>query len=95
MTKTIKTRHYSTQHVQTLLDAGVHPLMAKLLASRGVQSPASIESALKHLIPPDLLTQNTAMAILLADLIAQQRKILVVGDYDADGATATAVAVTG
>lgn len=95
MTKIIKTRHYSTQHVQTLLDAGVHPLLAKLLAARGVQSLVSIESALKHLIPPDLLTQNTAMAKLLADLIAQQHKILVVGDYDADGATATAVAVKG
>lgn len=69
--------------------------MAKLLAARGVQSLASIESALKHLIPPDLLRQNTAMAKLLADLIAQQHKILVVGDYDADGATATAVAVKG
>ena len=95
MTKIIKIRQYSTQHVQTLLDAGVHPLLAKLLAARGVQSLVSIESALKHLIPPDLLTQNTAMAKLLADLIAQQHKILVVGDYDADGATATAVAVKG
>jgi single-stranded-DNA-specific exonuclease len=95
MTKTIKTRHYAAQHVQTLLDAGVHPLMAKLLAARGVQSPASIECALKHLIPPDVLTQNTTMAKLLADLIAHQHPILVVGDYDADGATATAVAVKG
>lgn len=95
MTKTIKTRDYSIQYAQTLADAGVHPLMAKLLAARGVQSQASMESALKYLIPPDLLTQNTAMAQHLADLIAQQRKILVVGDYDADGATATAVAVKG
>lgn len=95
MTKTIKTRDYSIQNMQTLLDAGLHPLMAKLLAARGVQSSASIESALKYLIPPDLLSQNTVMAKLLADLIAQHRKILVVGDYDADGATATAVAVKG
>lgn len=95
MTKTIKTRHYSAQSVQTLLDAGVQPLMAKLLAARGVQSQASIESALKYLIPPDLLMQNTAMAQCLAELIVQQRSILVVGDYDADGATATAVAVKG
>lgn len=95
MTKTIKTRHYSAQSVQTLLDAGVQPLMAKLLAARGVQSQASIESALKYLIPPDLLTQNTAMAQCLANIIVQQQKILVVGDYDADGATATAVAVKG
>lgn len=95
MTKTIKTRNYSAQSVQALVDAGVHPLMAKLLAARGVQSQTSIEGALKHLIPPDLLMQNTAMAQCLAELIVQQRNILVVGDYDADGATATAVAVKG
>lgn len=95
MSKLIKTRHYSTENAQMLVDAGVHPLLAKLLAARGVDSQVSMESTLKHLIPPHLLMQNTAMAKCLAELIAQQRKILVVGDYDADGATATAVAVKG
>jgi single-stranded-DNA-specific exonuclease len=95
MSKVIKTRSYSLGQAQQLADAGVHTLLAKLLASRGVASQTELESGLKHLIPPSQLLHSHGMAQHLADCILQQRKILVVGDYDADGATATAVAVKG
>ena len=78
-----------------LIEAGISPLLAKLYAARGVVSANELDVALGHLIPPEQLTNNTQMAKLLADAIAEKKSILVVGDYDADGATATAVAVKG
>jgi single-stranded-DNA-specific exonuclease len=81
MPKIIKTRVFQTQLAQQLADAGVHPLLARLLAARGVESQEGMDSALKHLIHPNQLLHNDDMAQRLADCIGQQRKILVVGDY--------------
>jgi single-stranded-DNA-specific exonuclease len=78
-----------------LLEAGLSPLMARLLSSRNVTHVDQLNASLTNLLPPHTLTCNEAMAKLLADAIEQHKKILVVGDYDADGATATAVAVKG
>lgn len=81
---------------ETALTAdGVLPLMARLLAARGVNNTQAMSISLAQLIPPDRLLNNSQCAVLLADAIVQQKKMLVVGDYDADGATATAVAVKG
>jgi single-stranded-DNA-specific exonuclease len=79
----------------TLAASGLSPLLAQLLAARGVKTPGQLEASLAGLIPPDRLTNNTRMAALLADAIVARRSLLVVGDYDADGATATAVMVRG
>jgi single-stranded-DNA-specific exonuclease len=79
----------------TLAASGLSPLLAQLLAARGVKTPVQLEASLAGLIPPDRLTNNTRMAALLADAIVAKRSLLVVGDYDADGATATAVMVRG
>ena len=80
---------------QHLLAAGVTPLMARLLAARGITKSAQLSANLGDLLPPQTLTNNLQMAKLLADAIAANKKLLVIGDYDADGATATAVAVKG
>lgn len=80
---------------QLLQTAGVTPLMARLLAARGIAEVAQLSANLANLLPPHTLTNNQAMAKLLADAIAANKKLLVIGDYDADGATATAVAVKG
>jgi single-stranded-DNA-specific exonuclease len=69
--------------------------MSRLLAARGVLDVAQTSIHLGALLPPQQLTNNQAMAKLLADAIKTNKKLLVVGDYDADGATATAVAVKG
>ena len=95
MSKIIRTRTYSTSQVTQLTSAGMHPLLAQLLVARGVSAQHEVDSGLKHLIPPDQLLNSNWMAQQLVECITQQRKILVVGDYDADGATATAVAVKG
>ena len=94
MTKIVqrKTQPSVEQH---LLTTGVSALMARLLAGRGVTEAKQLSVNLSDLLPPNTLTNNTTMAKLLADAIAANKKLLVIGDYDADGATATAVAVKG
>lgn len=78
-----------------LQQAGVPPALARILAARGIKSAAQLDVSLAGLIPPERLTHNSRMAQLLADAIADKKSLLVIGDYDADGATATAVAVRG
>ena len=94
MTK-IALRKTEVQVAQLLETAGVSPLMSRLLAARGVTAPNQLSANLSNLLPPNTLTHNQEMAKLLADAILANKKLLVIGDYDADGATATAVAVKG
>ncbi|MFA7349708.1 MAG: single-stranded-DNA-specific exonuclease RecJ [Methylotenera sp.] len=88
-------RQVSAEVTQVLQTAGVSPLMSRLFAARGVVDVSQMSTNLSSLLPPQSLTHNQAMAKLLADAIAANKKLLVIGDYDADGATATAVAVKG
>lgn len=78
---------------QSLIDDGVHPLLAKLYASRGVTSVTDIGGKLGDLIRPTCLKGIEHAAQLLADALENNQKILIVGDYDCDGATATAVGI--
>jgi single-stranded-DNA-specific exonuclease len=78
-----------------LEQAGVHPLLARLYAARGVSSRDELDDALSRLLPPDDLKGVADAARLLADAIADGRKICIVADYDCDGATACAVALRG
>jgi single-stranded-DNA-specific exonuclease len=95
MQKTIIQRQVDDAVVSRLIESGVSPLLARLYSARGVEDEAALSISLNQIIPPNQLTNSTAMAKLLADAIAEKKKILIVGDYDADGATATAVAVKG
>jgi single-stranded-DNA-specific exonuclease len=78
-----------------LEQAGVHPLLARLFAARGVQSKDELDDGLARLLPPSGLLGATQAAVLLADAIAQDKKLCIVADYDCDGATACAVAIRG
>ncbi|PMS23834.1 single-stranded-DNA-specific exonuclease RecJ [Trinickia dabaoshanensis] len=78
-----------------LIRHGLHPILARLYAARGVRLPDEIETALTRLVPPVELKGTDEAAALLADAIAQRKRMLVVADYDCDGATACAVAVRG
>ncbi len=71
------------------------PLLKRLLSARGVNSEEELDFALKQLLPVSQLSSVQQAATLLADAIEQQRQILIIGDYDADGATATAVTIKG
>lgn len=91
----IKTRQFNAVVADTLAAIGTNPLLARLFAARGVMNQSELEISLSGIIPPERLSNNAQMAKLLADAISSNKKILVIGDYDADGATATAVAVKG
>ncbi|MBL0148146.1 MAG: single-stranded-DNA-specific exonuclease RecJ [Ideonella sp.] len=78
-----------------LEQAGVHPLLARLFASRGVRSPDELDDGLARLLPPEALKGTVEAASLLADAITRNERLCVVADYDCDGATACAVALRG
>jgi single-stranded-DNA-specific exonuclease len=81
--------------VRTLEQAGIHPLLARLYAARGVTSTSELDDALGKLLPPSGMLGTDRAAVLLADAMAQNQRLCVVADYDCDGATACAVALRG
>ncbi|MSQ49586.1 MAG: single-stranded-DNA-specific exonuclease RecJ [Betaproteobacteria bacterium] len=87
----IVTRRYAEADRNRLLESGVHPLLARLYAARRIGAKDQLEQDFSRLISPTELTNADRAASLLADAIAQQKKLLIVADYDADGATACAV----
>ena len=72
---------------------GLHPLLARLYAARGIKTRSELDYELKSLLPPALLTHAAKAAVLLADAIEAQARILIVADYDCDGATACAIGI--
>ena len=89
----IKPRHVPPRLQWQLEQQGVPPLLARLYASRGVVAQNELAYDLSALIPPAQLTHAAAAAELLADAIEAEAKILIVADYDCDGATACAVGI--
>jgi single-stranded-DNA-specific exonuclease len=79
----------------TLAAAGVDPVLARLYAARGIRDAAELDCGLAALPTFHRLLNIDAAASRLSGAIAAREKILIVGDYDADGATACAVGVRG
>ncbi|MCE9549881.1 MAG: single-stranded-DNA-specific exonuclease RecJ [Betaproteobacteria bacterium] len=91
----ISERSYPTDAAQQLIDTGIAPLLARVYAARGISNVTQLDTGLQYLLPFTQLKNAQKMACLLADAIAEQRKLLIVADYDADGATACAVGLRG
>ena len=91
----IITRDIPPRAAWALEQAGVHPLLARLYAARGVLAADDLDDALARLLPPAGMKGLAEAAALLADAIAANRRLCIVADYDCDGATACAVAVRG
>lgn len=91
----IVARDIPPRSVWALEQAGVHPLLARLFAARGVLGKEELDDGLARLLPPDTLFGTRAAAVLLADALRDDKRLCVVADYDCDGATACAVAVRG
>ncbi len=87
----IVTRNAPPRVVWQLEQQGLHPLLARLYAARGIIDKAELDYELKSLLPPSTLTHATDAAQILADAIEAEARLLIIGDYDCDGATATAV----
>ncbi|HWA14673.1 MAG TPA: single-stranded-DNA-specific exonuclease RecJ [Burkholderiales bacterium] len=80
--------------LDVLMEAGIPPVLAAVYAARGVAQPAQLDTALAGLVPMERLLHCGTMAQRLADAIEQGKRLLIVADYDADGATACAVGMT-
>ncbi len=84
-------RAFVESHRRALVDAGLHPVLARVYAGRQIRTAAELDYELAGLIPPGALKGADAAARLLADAIAQGKRLLIIADYDADGATACSV----
>ena len=91
----IEVRDVPPRAAWALEQAGIHPLLARLYAARGVRSKEELDEELQRLLPPTSLLGSAEAATLLADAIAANQSLCIVADYDCDGATACAVAVRG
>lgn len=89
----LSTRPSNHAVAHDLEQAGIHPLLARLWAARGVASAQDTRLNWHALIPPGKLTHVDHAAAALADAVRDNKRLLVVADYDCDGATACAVAL--
>ena len=74
------------------LSAAFDPLLARVYAQRGIEDPQQLDYGLQHLTPYHKMAGIQAAVSILATAIAEQRHILIVGDFDCDGATSTSLA---
>ncbi len=88
-------RDFDPAAMQRLQAAGLPPALARALAARGVAAESELSLATRELQPPERLAHAADAAALLADAIERGARILIVADYDCDGATACAVALRG
>ncbi|MRT31628.1 single-stranded-DNA-specific exonuclease RecJ [Herbaspirillum sp. CAH-3] len=91
----VTTRSYDISQAEQLIAEGVHPVLARVYAARGLSTARELASELNALIAPSGLLHIDAAASYLADAIAQRKKLVIVADYDCDGATACAVGLRG
>jgi len=91
----IATRPYPFRESEMLRQAGVHPVLARLYTARGLRDASELASELNGLMQPSGLLHVDIAASFLADAIAARKRLVIVADYDCDGATACAVALRG
>ncbi len=91
----IRTRSYSFRESEMLRQQGVHPVLARVFAARGLKTSKELSTELNALLAPSGLLKIDQAAIYLADQIASKKRFMIVADYDCDGATACAVALRG
>ena len=91
----IATRPYIARNSEMLRQQGVHPVLARLYAARGLTDTRELSCELTALFPPAALHSIEQAAVFLADAIAASKKLVIVADYDCDGATACAVGLRG
>ena len=87
----IVVRPVSPRTHDELVREGLHPVLARVCAARGIHRRGELDDSLTGLIPPPQLLNADRAAALLADAIAAGRRMLIIADYDCDGATACAV----
>jgi single-stranded-DNA-specific exonuclease len=89
----IVTRQVSPRTHDQLVREGLHPVLARVCAARGIHHRGELDDKLAGLIPPAEMLNAERAGALLADAIAAGRRMTIVADYDCDGATACAIGV--
>jgi single-stranded-DNA-specific exonuclease len=84
-------RTFSLDHCRILTEAGLDPVLARVLAARGIIGTVQLDTRLAHLVAPNQMHNLERLGAILADAIAAQKRLLIVADYDSDGATGCAV----
>ena len=84
-------RPYASEHCARLEASGVPSVLARVLAARGITSSVQLDLGLGRLLAPRSMHNLVRLGQILADAIAANKRLLIVGDYDCDGATACAV----
>ena len=84
-------RTFQPEVCSSLTAAGLDPVLARVLAARGITHMQQLDRALTRLLAPAAMHNLQRMGTILADAIADNRRLLIVADYDCDGATACAV----
>ncbi len=79
--------------VDDCLPADMHPVLKRIYLARNISSATETENSLQQLLPFDALKGINEAASILAKHLQEEKQILIVGDYDADGATSCALAV--
>ena len=95
MNRVWQQRPFDPQAQGRLAGEHTHPLLARLWAARGVQTPADMDPALSHMLDPMGMKGMAQAAADLAQAILAQDRLVIVADYDCDGATACAAAMRG
>lgn len=78
---------------QGLVTDTIHPILRRIYAARGVQSEADLDYSLHNLAAPEQLKGMTQAVQLLEQAICSKKHILIIGDFDTDGATSCALAI--
>jgi single-stranded-DNA-specific exonuclease len=91
----IITRDVPPRAAWALEQSGLHPLLARLFAARGITNPDELDDSLARLLPPAGLKGAAQAAHALAEAMTAGKSICIVADYDCDGATACAVGLRG
>lgn len=87
----IVVRSIPPQSQDRLVREGVHPVLARIFAARGIREPGELDAALGAMLAPEGLLGADRAAARLADAIGANERILIVADFDCDGATACAL----
>lgn len=83
----------TTSVTSALNDAGLHPVLARVYSHRNIESMDQLDKSLSQLLPFTELSGIEQAAELLSKAVKEQQRILIVGDFDCDGATSSALAV--
>lgn len=92
--KNIVSKQYSSQNYQHLINQGLSTFLAKIYAARNISDIQQISyQNLQNLLRPETLLNANLAAEIIANALINKEKIVIVGDYDCDGATSTVVAI--